>query len=41
MSSHSQLDVEYLNKENRKLRLELKETIERCNSHKEAVLRLT
>ena len=38
---HGRLDVEYLQKENRKLRLELKETTEMCLMHRDAVLSLT
>jgi len=37
----SNLDVEYLMKENRKLRLELKEVKEMSKMHREAVLKMT
>lgn len=41
MNSHKKLDIDYLLKENRKLRLELKEATELGVMHKEAVLRLS
>lgn len=41
MNSHKKLDVDYLIKENRKLRLELKEALELGKMHKEAVAKLT
>ena len=41
IGDHGKLDVEYLQKENRKLRLELKETTEMCQMHRDAVLSLT
>lgn len=41
MHSHKKLDIDYLLKENRKLRLELKEATDLAVMHKEAVLRLS
>lgn len=41
MSTHKNLDVDYLVKENRKLRLELKEATSLGQMHKAALLKLS
>jgi hypothetical protein len=41
MNNHGNLDVEYLQKENRKLRLELKEATTLGQLHKSALIKLS